>query len=105
MTKSMTGFGRAGELVGNLNITAEIKSVNARYLEFYPKITKAYSFIEEKLPDELIQFIAPKILGDKTGVNFVEGFERDEISSCNNLTMVSTKKLKNDIMVVGKFEF
>ena len=49
MTKSMTGFGRAGELVGNLNITAEIKSVNARYLEFYPKITKAYSFIEEKL--------------------------------------------------------
>ncbi len=49
MTKSMTGFGRAGELVGNLNITAEIKSVNARYLEFYPKITKAYSFIEEKI--------------------------------------------------------
>ena len=49
MTKSMTGFGRAGELVGNLNITVEIKSVNARYLEFYPKITKAYSFIEEKL--------------------------------------------------------
>ena len=63
------------------------------------------AFIEEKLPDELIQFIAPKILGDKAGVNFVEGFERDEISSCNNLTMVSTKKLKNDIMVVGKFEF
>ena len=34
MTKSMTGFGRAGELVGNLNITVEIKSVNDRYLEF-----------------------------------------------------------------------
>lgn len=63
------------------------------------------AFIEEKLPDELIQFIAPKILGDKTGINFVEGFKRNEISSCNNLTMVSTKKLKNDIMVVGKFEF
>lgn len=63
------------------------------------------AFIEEKLPDELIQFIAPKILGDKTGINYVEGFERDEISSCNNLTMVSTKKLKNDIMVNGKFIF
>lgn len=63
------------------------------------------AFIEEKLPDELIQFIAPKILGDKAGINCVEGFKRDEISSCNNLTMVSTKILKNDIMVVGKFKF
>lgn len=49
MTKSMTGYGRACELVGSLNITVEIKSVNARYLEFYPRITKAYSFIEDKL--------------------------------------------------------
>lgn len=49
MTKSMTGYGRACELVDKLNITVEIKSVNARYLEFYPKITKAYSFIEDKL--------------------------------------------------------
>ena len=49
MTKSMTGYGRASELVGSLNITAEIKSVNARYLEFYPKITKAYSFLEDKI--------------------------------------------------------
>lgn len=49
MTKSMTGYGRASELVGKLNITVELKSVNARYLEFYPKITKAYSFLEDKL--------------------------------------------------------
>ena len=63
------------------------------------------AFIEEKLPDDLIQFIAPKILGDKIGVNYVEGFKRDKISSCNNLTILSTKRLKNDIMIVGKFEF
>ncbi len=49
MAKSMTGYGRAGELIGKLNISAEIKSVNARYLEFYPKISKAYSFLEEKI--------------------------------------------------------
>lgn len=60
-------------------------------------------FIKENLADELIQFIAPKILGDKNGINFVESFERNEISMCNNLNVVSTKKLKNDIMIIGKF--
>ncbi len=61
------------------------------------------AFIKENLADELIQFVAPKILGDKTGINFVEGFNRKEISMCNNLNILSTKKLKNDIMIIAKF--
>ncbi len=61
------------------------------------------AFIQENLPDELIQFIAPKILGDKLGVNFVEGFERTQISQCNNLSMLSVKQLKNDIMIISRF--
>lgn len=61
------------------------------------------AFIKENLADELIQFIAPKILGDKTGINFAEGFNRKEISMCNNLNILSTKRLKNDIMIIAKF--
>ncbi len=61
------------------------------------------AFIEENLADELVQFIAPKILGDKQGINFVEGFSRTQISLCNNLSMTSVKHLKNDIMIVSKF--
>ena len=61
------------------------------------------SIIEEKLADELIQFIAPKILGDKSAVSFVEGFRRNKIAECNNLNIVSTKVLKNDIMIVSRF--
>ena len=61
------------------------------------------AFIEENLADELIQFIAPKILGDKQGVNFVEGFDRLQISQCNNLSMETIKRLKNDIMIVSRF--
>ena len=56
-------------------------------------------FLEENLIDELILFIAPKILGDKTGINFVEGFNRTELSQCNNLTITKVQKLKNDIMI------
>lgn len=62
------------------------------------------SFIEENLVDELVQFIAPKILGDNDAISYVSGFNRNEISECNNLNIKSTKILKNDIMIIGKFE-
>ena len=61
------------------------------------------AIIQEKLADKLIQFIAPKILGDKTGKSFVEGCRRIEISKCNNLIITSTKHLKNDIIINGVF--
>lgn len=75
-----------------------IKSI---LIEAGGKLNKA--FIEENLADNLIQFIAPKILGDKNGINFVYGYNRNEISECNNLIFRSTKKLKNDIILVSDF--
>lgn len=62
------------------------------------------AFIQEHAVDKLIQFIAPKILADNTGINFVGGCDRSDIKDCNNLTIISTKKLKNDIMITGKFD-
>ena len=49
MLRSMTGFGRANGLYGDLDITVEIKSVNHRYFEFGCRMPRAYQFIEEKL--------------------------------------------------------
>ena len=59
--------------------------------------------IQEKLADNFIQFIAPKMLCDKNGLSFAEGCSRNEISECNNLIITSTKKLKNDIIIKGVF--
>lgn len=55
MLKSMTAFGRARRLSadGSLDITAEIKSVNSRYLDSTIKITRMYSFLEEKVKSYL----------------------------------------------------
>lgn len=47
--KSMTAFGRARGEVGGKDITAEIKSVNSRYLDCSVKISRAYSFLEERV--------------------------------------------------------
>ncbi len=49
MIRSMTGFGRAQASVEGYNITVEIRSVNHRYFEFYAKLPRTYSFLEEKV--------------------------------------------------------
>ena len=51
MLKSMTAFGRARKMSsdGTLDITAEIKSVNSRYMDCSVKMPHAYSFLEERV--------------------------------------------------------
>ena len=49
MFKSMTAFARARKTVNGKDITAEIKSVNNRYLDCNVKITRLYSFLEDKV--------------------------------------------------------
>ena len=49
----MTAFGRARETVNGKDITAEIKSVNNRYFDCSVKITRLYSFLEDKIKQYL----------------------------------------------------
>lgn len=49
MIKSMTGFGRAEEIIGGRDIIVEIRSVNHRYYEFSARVPRAYGYLEEKL--------------------------------------------------------
>ncbi len=49
MIKSMTGYGRATAVIDNMNITVEIKSVNHRFFEFFCRVPRSFSFLEEKL--------------------------------------------------------
>lgn len=49
MIRSMTGYGRHQLVVGQHDITVEIKSVNHRYYEFSARVPRAYGFLEEKL--------------------------------------------------------
>lgn len=49
MIRSMTGFGRAQIAAEDYNITVEIRSVNHKYSEFYIRLPRTYSFLEEKV--------------------------------------------------------
>lgn len=58
MPKSMTGFGRAHQIVNGREILVEIKSVNHRYFEFNAKVPRTYGYLEEKLKTSLKSFIS-----------------------------------------------
>lgn len=47
MIKSMTGYGRATQNLGNREITVEVRSVNNRYLDCNVKLPRLYSFAED----------------------------------------------------------
>lgn len=49
MIRSMTGYGRAQQLVEGYDITVELRSVNHRYFEFSTRLPRAYGYLEEKL--------------------------------------------------------
>lgn len=49
MVKSMTGYGRSQELIDNMSIVVEIKSVNHRYFDFSSRTPRIYGFLDEKL--------------------------------------------------------
>ena len=53
MLRSMTGYGRANFECDSREYTVEIKSVNNRYFDCSVKITKLYSFLEDKIKQYL----------------------------------------------------
>ena len=49
MVKSMTGYGRAREMIDGRDITVEVRSVNNRYLDCTVKMPRAYIFAEDSV--------------------------------------------------------
>lgn len=45
----MTGYGRDRRIVGEYEITAEIRAVNNRYFEFNPKLPRGLQYLEDKI--------------------------------------------------------
>ena len=45
--RSMTGYGRARQVLHERNITVELRSVNHRYLDVNVKAPRIYGFLEE----------------------------------------------------------
>ncbi len=56
--KSMTGYGRAKEILNKRDITVEVRSVNNRYLDCTVKMPRMYSFAEDAIKQHVQQAIS-----------------------------------------------
>lgn len=77
MARSMTAYGRSTGTSEGKNITVEIKSVNSRYFDPSIKITRNYSYLEEKIKN----YIQTKISRGK--VDFWLGIDVVENIGCD----------------------
>ena len=121
MVKSMTGFGRAQDVIGALDITVEIKSVNHKYFEFSSKTPRAYGFLDEKLKSYVKQRVARgkvevyvSVISDGTDDTSVEldkGFADSYLKALKSLCEVygvtdditaSVMARNNDIFIVKR---
>ena len=53
MIKSMTGYGRAEEVLHGRDITVEIRSVNHRYFEFTCRTPRSCAYLEDRLKKQV----------------------------------------------------
>jgi len=73
LIKSMTGYGRAQQIIDGRDILVEIRSVNHRYFEFSSRVPRAYGYLDEKLKS----FLQGKVNRGKVEIavtiNIIEG--------------------------------
>ena len=58
MIKSMTGYGRARQMLHKRDITVEVRSVNNRYLDCTVKMPRMYTFAEDAIKQHVQQAIS-----------------------------------------------
>ena len=77
MARSMTAYGRSTGTCEGKNITVEIKSVNSRYFDPSIKITRNYSYLEEKIKNHIQTKISRGKVDFWLGIDVVENIGCD----------------------------
>ena len=72
MARSMTAYGRAVGSTQTKNITVEIKSVNSRYFDPQIKISRSFSYLEEKVKNYIQKYISRGKVDVWVGVEVTE---------------------------------
>ena len=93
MIKSMTGYGSAKGLAGDLEITVEVKSVNNRYLDASVRMPRSFLFAEDAVKSAISRHISR---------GKVDMFISVDSSAANNMTVkVNEGLLKGYLHAIG----
>lgn len=75
MIRSMTGYGRAVETIDGREITAELRSVNNRYLDCTVKMPRLYAFAEDSVKTQVKSAISRGKVDVFIAVNVMEDMQ------------------------------
>ena len=75
MIRSMTGYGRAVETIDGREITAELRSVNNRYLDCTVKMPRLYAFAEDSVKTHVKSAISRGKVDVFIAVNVMEDMQ------------------------------
>ncbi len=73
MIKSMTGYGNATQVRDGREITAEVRSVNNRYLDCTVKLPRAFAYAEDAVKQRVKQFVSRGKVEVYISVSALEG--------------------------------
>ncbi len=90
MIRSMTGYGRDRRIIGDYEISAEIRSVNNRYFELNAKLPRSYQYLEEKIKLLIKEKISRGKLDFTLTIFNIQG--KEEKISVNTLVVESYMK-------------
>lgn len=94
LIKSMTGFGRCSLALENMDILAEVRSVNHRYLEMNVRLPHAYNYLEDKLK----KLVQQKVSRGKVDISLniqLHGTDGLEVDVNNDLAESYVNALRN----------
>ena len=111
--RSMTGYGRARQLIANKEICVEIRSVNHRFLEYSSRVPKAYAYLEEKLKNLVktavsrgkvnVSLTIQTVSGTDTKVTINHDLARSYLQALRDLA--EDLQIKNDVTVSQMMRF
>lgn len=58
MVYSMTGYGKGNAVLNGKDITVEIKSVNHRYFEYSGRMSRVFSFLDDKIKKQINETVS-----------------------------------------------
>lgn len=95
MIRSMTGYGRAEEIIGDKDITVEIKSVNHRYCEAFIRIPRSYMQLEDILRGYIQKNVARGKVELSVNIEKIAGSENKTLQINEELLEEYLELLKN----------
>lgn len=110
MARSMTGYGRASNILSGKEILIEIKSVNSKFLDCNIKLPRLYGYLEEKIKGRMqekgvirgkidILVCINEIENTDTQVHVDMGYAKSYIEACRELQAAFS--LTDDITVMN----